>query len=177
MIYTLSYIIISVCFVLKTTEFVSNGLTIENLFRTVIPKEYDDFIMHHILRTSFSVVVYSSLPLGLFKTPLLPIFYIIKNLDILDLYWCYILIMFLFIFISVYLLGTLLVNDSEREFVHVYFNELCFLFLVPLSFFCSVVISWRSHGWNNHPLVIDLRCYDSAHWTIPAYNISTEFRS
>ncbi|VVC45853.1 Putative transmembrane protein precursor [Cinara cedri] len=139
-VYTLFCIVASVCFVSRTIEFVANGLTVENLLRTVIIKEYDNFVLHHIQRTSFSIIVYSSLPL-------------------------------------VYLLGTLFVNNSEKSFVYVYFDVLCLLFLVPIGISVSVVYNWKSNDWANHPLRIVLNHYDPADWTIPAHNITTEFRS
>ncbi|XP_025417297.1 E3 ubiquitin-protein ligase TM129 [Sipha flava] len=63
LVYTLFYILVAACFVLRTSEFVSNGLTVENLFEMFIDKEYNNFVMHHIRRTSFTVVVHSCLPL------------------------------------------------------------------------------------------------------------------
>lgn len=71
--YTLFYIIVSACFVLRTTEFVSNGVTVENLFETVIDKEYNNFIMHHIKRTSYTIIAHSCLPFGWFATLMYPI--------------------------------------------------------------------------------------------------------
>lgn len=73
LVYTLFYIVVSACFVLNTTEFVSNGVTVENLFETVIDKEYNDFIMHHIKRTSYTIIVHSFLPFGWFATIMYPI--------------------------------------------------------------------------------------------------------
>lgn len=81
-IYTLFYNIASVCFVFRTVEFVSNGLTVESLFRTVIVKEYDNFVLHHIQRTSSTIIVYSSLPLGLFKIPSYYLLWIINNVPL-----------------------------------------------------------------------------------------------
>ncbi|XP_022181873.1 E3 ubiquitin-protein ligase TM129 [Myzus persicae] len=62
LVYTLFFMIVSACFMLRTTEFVSNGLTVESLFDTVIDKEYNNFILHHIKRTSYSIIVHSGLP-------------------------------------------------------------------------------------------------------------------
>lgn len=69
LVYTLLYIFVSACFVLRTTEFVSNGLTVENLFESFVDKEYDHFVMHHIKRSTISVVVHSCLPLGQSSAP------------------------------------------------------------------------------------------------------------
>lgn len=63
LVYTLFFIIVAACFVFRNTEFVSNGLTVENLFEAFIVKEYNNFILHHIQRTSFTLVVHWCLPL------------------------------------------------------------------------------------------------------------------
>jgi len=79
-------------------------------------------------------------------------------------------------FFSVYLLGTLLVNDNEKAFVSVYFCELILLSLLPIGYSVSVVFKWKSNNWANHPLSIILSRYDSVDWTLIAQNISTEYQ-
>ncbi|XP_050437108.1 E3 ubiquitin-protein ligase TM129 [Adelges cooleyi] len=139
LIYTLFYIIVSACFVFRTTEFVSNGLTVENLFETYIGKEFDAFVTHHIKRTALTVIVHSCIPF-------------------------------------VYLLGTLIANDSETEFVYRHFYELCCLALLPIICCCSVVFKWMSNDWANHPLALLLNRYDPADWKLVANEISTEYQ-
>ncbi|XP_050533820.1 E3 ubiquitin-protein ligase TM129 [Daktulosphaira vitifoliae] len=139
LIYTLFYIIVSICFVFKTTEFVSNGLTVENLFENFVGKEYDNFIVHHIKRTSLTIIIHSSIPL-------------------------------------VYLLGTLLANDSEEEIVYQYFYELFCLALIPVVLSCSVLYKWMSNNWANHPLVKILIRYDPGDWMLVAREISMEYQ-
>lgn len=80
-------------------------------------------------------------------------------------------------FFSVYLLGTLLVNDNEKAFVSVYFNELILLSMLPIA--CSleiVVVKWKPNNWAKHPLSIILSRYNSVDWTLIAHNISTEYQ-
>lgn len=64
LVYTLFFIIVAACFLLRTTEFVTSGLTIENLFDNFIEKESANFVVHHLKRTSLSIIVHSCLPLG-----------------------------------------------------------------------------------------------------------------
>jgi len=79
-------------------------------------------------------------------------------------------------FFSVYLLGTLLVNDNEKAFVSVYFYELILLSLLPIAYSFTVVSKWKSNNWANHPLSIILSRYNSVDWTLVAQNISTEYQ-
>jgi len=79
-------------------------------------------------------------------------------------------------FFSVYLLGTLLVNDNEKAFVSVYFYELIFLALLPVGYSFSIVSKWKLNNWGNHPLSIILSRYNAVDWTLIAQNISTEYQ-
>lgn len=79
-------------------------------------------------------------------------------------------------FFSVYLLGALLVNDNEKAFVRVYFNELILLSLLPIAYSFIIVSKWKSNNWANHPLSIILSRYNSVDWTLIAQNISTEYQ-
>lgn len=80
-------------------------------------------------------------------------------------------------FFSVYLLGTLLVNDNEKSFVSVYFNELILLSILPIAFSLEiVVVKWIPNNWAKHPLSIILSRYNSVDWTLIAQNISTEYQ-
>lgn len=166
LIYTLFYTIASTCFVLRTNEFVSNGLTVENLLEAIIDKEYNNFIMHHIKRTSYSIVVHSFLPLGRFSLQMCFITYL----------RCAIVILFNFFLFPVYLFGSLFINDSEELFVNVYFYELCCFALIPIFFSCSVMLKWMSNNWANHPLAIVLSRYNPTDWTAVARSISSEYQ-
>ncbi len=64
LIYTIAYILISICLIAPPTEFVSAGLTVQNMFAPLLGSEDLNFIYHHIKRTSTTVVVHSFLPLG-----------------------------------------------------------------------------------------------------------------
>lgn len=174
LVYTLFYMIVSACFVLRTTEFVSNGLTVESLFDMVIDKEYNNFILHHIKRTSYTIVVHSSLPFGWCITlKLYYIQFILKNI-IINVHIIFHLNVC--IFFSVYLLGALLVNDNEKAFVSVYFYELILLSLLPITYSFIIVSKWKSNNWANHPLSVILSRYNSVDWTLIAQNISTEYQ-
>ncbi|XP_063703474.1 E3 ubiquitin-protein ligase TM129-like [Culicoides brevitarsis] len=60
-IYFLFALVTSFCFIFN--EFASLGLSIENLFAWFIGDEYTQFVQHHILRTSVTLVVHSALPM------------------------------------------------------------------------------------------------------------------
>lgn len=168
LVYTLLYIFVSACFVLRTTEFVSNGLTVENLFESFVDKEYDHFVMHHIKRSTISVVVHSCLPLGepsaLYRRRS-------HRVPPLVIAVCG----FSFVYIG-YLLGTRLVSDSRGAFVNGNFYELFALALLPVVVGCSVLYKWKSNNWANHPLSVTLSRYNGADWTAVARDISTEYQ-
>ncbi|XP_014255088.1 E3 ubiquitin-protein ligase TM129 [Cimex lectularius] len=63
-LYTLFYFIVSICFVLRTREFVFAGLTVENLFDFFLKNEDIDFIGYHAKRTVITLCLHSLLPLG-----------------------------------------------------------------------------------------------------------------
>ncbi|XP_050395873.1 E3 ubiquitin-protein ligase TM129 isoform X2 [Patella vulgata] len=79
--YSLIYIFICVCFLAPPTEFVSSGLTIQNLLSNFLGSEDLNFIYYHIRRTSVTVVIHSFLLLGYYIglavcAPELKLFYI-----------------------------------------------------------------------------------------------------
>lgn len=63
-IFTLFYIILSVCIIYPPVEFVSAGFTIPSIFSRVLGSEDINFITYHIKRTVVTLGVYSILPLG-----------------------------------------------------------------------------------------------------------------
>ncbi|KAK9496772.1 hypothetical protein O3M35_010569 [Rhynocoris fuscipes] len=63
-VYTLVYITIMMCFVLRNKDFVTAGFAIESIFDWFLPKEHEDFISYHIKRTSLTLFIHSMLPIG-----------------------------------------------------------------------------------------------------------------
>ena len=64
LIFTLAYIVVALCFVHPPTEFVSAGLTVQNILSGFLGSEDINFIYHHIKRTTATVLIHSFLPLG-----------------------------------------------------------------------------------------------------------------
>ncbi|XP_070693135.1 E3 ubiquitin-protein ligase TM129 isoform X1 [Pempheris klunzingeri] len=62
--FTLAYIAFSVCFVFTPNEFRSAGLTVQHLFSSWLGSEDVGFVQYHVRRTSVTVLVHCSLPLG-----------------------------------------------------------------------------------------------------------------
>ncbi|XP_022204166.2 transmembrane protein 129 [Nilaparvata lugens] len=62
-LFSLFYLLVTVCFVFRTKEFVSAGVTVESLLGSWITSEHENFILHHIQRTSLTLLVHSLLPL------------------------------------------------------------------------------------------------------------------
>lgn len=60
-IYILFSLITSFCFIFN--EFASAGVSINGIFGKFFGDEYTQFVQHHILRTSLTLIVHSSLPL------------------------------------------------------------------------------------------------------------------
>lgn len=63
-LFTLFYFLVSLCFVFRTNEFISAGLTIEYLFDKFLGSEHENFILYHIKRTSLTLITHSLLPVG-----------------------------------------------------------------------------------------------------------------
>ncbi|KAM4621096.1 E3 ubiquitin-protein ligase TM129 [Polymixia lowei] len=62
--FTLAYIVFAFCFVFTPNEFRSAGLTVQNLFSSWLGSEDVGFIQYHVKRTSITILVHSTLPLG-----------------------------------------------------------------------------------------------------------------
>ncbi|XP_033756751.1 E3 ubiquitin-protein ligase TM129-like [Pecten maximus] len=63
-LFTIFYVFFSFCLMSPPTEFVSAGITIQNVLSNYLGSEDMHFIYYHIKRTTFTVVVHSFLPLG-----------------------------------------------------------------------------------------------------------------
>ncbi|CAL8302875.1 unnamed protein product [Arctogadus glacialis] len=64
MTFTLAYIVFTFCFVFTPNEFRSAGLTVQNLFSSWLGSEDIGFIQYHVKRSSLTLLVHSSIPLG-----------------------------------------------------------------------------------------------------------------
>lgn len=63
-IYTIGYILFVIGLIYPPTEFVSAGLTIPELFSSVLGSEYNEFVQYHIKRSIVTLFVHSMLPFG-----------------------------------------------------------------------------------------------------------------
>ncbi|KAJ8316912.1 hypothetical protein KUTeg_004816 [Tegillarca granosa] len=80
LLFTLLYIFFSLCLIAPPTEFVSAGITIQNVLSNFLGSEDMNFIYYHIKRTSATVFVHSLFPLGYYVclglfSPQLQLFY------------------------------------------------------------------------------------------------------
>ncbi|XP_032222536.2 E3 ubiquitin-protein ligase TM129 [Nematostella vectensis] len=62
--FTLAYGLVAMCFFAPPKEFVSAGLTIQNILSSYLGSEDMDFVGYHLRRTASTVLVHSCLPLG-----------------------------------------------------------------------------------------------------------------
>ncbi|CDQ82497.1 E3 ubiquitin-protein ligase TM129 isoform 3-T3 [Salvelinus alpinus] len=62
--FSLAYIVLAFCFVFTPNEFRSAGFTVQNLFSGWLGSEDIGFIQYHVRRTSVTLLVHSTLPLG-----------------------------------------------------------------------------------------------------------------
>lgn len=60
----LIYAVFCTCFIFSTNEFKAAGLTVENVFSFAIKDEKADFILHHIQRMCYTLMVHTTLPFG-----------------------------------------------------------------------------------------------------------------
>ena len=66
LVYTIAYVLVSICLIAPPTEFVSAGLTVQNVLSNFLGSEEMNFIHHHIGRTTATLLFHSILPLGLY---------------------------------------------------------------------------------------------------------------
>lgn len=62
--FSLAYFVFSVCFVFSPGEFLSAGITVQNLFSSWLGSEDLNFIQYQVRRTSTTLLVHSALPIG-----------------------------------------------------------------------------------------------------------------
>ena len=63
-VFTLAYVLVSLCFVAPPREFVSAGLTVQNILSSYLGSEDMDFVGYHLKRTTSTLLIHSLLPLG-----------------------------------------------------------------------------------------------------------------
>lgn len=62
LVFTFFYILLCMCIFYPPTEFITLGLTIENLFANLLGTEEVEFIGYHQRRTSLTLFIHSCLP-------------------------------------------------------------------------------------------------------------------
>jgi hypothetical protein len=67
LLFTVLYILMSLCFVYPPNEFVSAGFTVQCLLSTWLGSENEYFIQYHIRRIVGTILCHSLLPLGTFR--------------------------------------------------------------------------------------------------------------
>ncbi|KAJ8967946.1 hypothetical protein NQ314_002562 [Rhamnusium bicolor] len=63
-VFTVLYFLLSVCILYPPTEFLTAGLTIQELFSNFLGAEQESFTTYHIRKSCLNLFVYSLLPLG-----------------------------------------------------------------------------------------------------------------
>lgn len=63
-LFTVAYVLFSLCFIAPPREFVSAGLTVQNILSSYLGSEDIDFVAYHLKRTTATVLLHSFLPLG-----------------------------------------------------------------------------------------------------------------
>lgn len=128
--YLVAYVLFALCIAIPPTEFVSAGLTLEYLCKGLLGVEQNAFIAYHLKRTSLTLVVHASLPLGFFVC-----------LQLIDG--------------SAY--STFFAGFGSLSLV--WRAVVVTSLLLPLVA-GAVVVRWRLGDWKRHPIVRTLRFYD-----------------
>jgi len=66
-LFTLAYTLVSVCIVCPPTEFISAGLTVQNVLAQLLGSEQMDFVHFQIRRTTSTMLIHAMLPVGKLK--------------------------------------------------------------------------------------------------------------
>ena len=64
-VFTITYVLVSLCFIAPPREFVSAGLTVQNILSSYLGSEDIDFVGYHLKRTTATLLLHSLLPLGI----------------------------------------------------------------------------------------------------------------
>ena len=63
-VFSFTYLLVSLCFIAPPREFVSAGFTVQNMFSRYLGSEDLDFVGYHMRRTAATVFIHCSLPIG-----------------------------------------------------------------------------------------------------------------
>uniref|UniRef100_A0A915JZV4 E3 ubiquitin-protein ligase TM129 n=1 Tax=Romanomermis culicivorax TaxID=13658 RepID=A0A915JZV4_ROMCU len=146
LIYAILYALFCVCIVFPPNEFVSSGLTLSSLFSSYLGPEIPNFVEYHIRRSCLNIFAHSCLPLG-----------------------------FLFV---------LSLNDERGValFYEHFISDYCwrlfisFSFLLPILSICLINFYFKPDDWVKHPIVHNLRTFDSENWRRAAIAVEEEYR-
>lgn len=61
-LFSIFYLLISLGIIYPATEFVSSGITIQNLFSNQLGSENEHFVQYHLKRSCITLLIHSSLP-------------------------------------------------------------------------------------------------------------------
>lgn len=64
-LFTIAYVLFSLCFIAPPREFVSAGLTVQNILSSYLGSEDINFVAYHLKRTTVTILLHSFLPLGI----------------------------------------------------------------------------------------------------------------
>lgn len=63
-IFTVLYILLSICIIYPPIEFIAAGFTVASVFGSFLGSEDEEFVRFHLRRSSLTLFVYTLLPLG-----------------------------------------------------------------------------------------------------------------
>ena len=147
--FTLFYALFCLGFVFQSREFIGAGLSPEQIFSTWIPTEDIQFIEHHMLKNSFTLILHSALP------------------------WIY---LFIYAFISTE--DPLIIQDhfayiSQNK---IFYSIFVFSLILILTTAAWVQI-WATNSWNYHPFAQKLKLQTvNNSWREVMQDINREFR-
>lgn len=149
-VYHMIFVLLTFCLIYPPTEFVSIGLTINNIFGGYFGIEDVEFVQYHIRRTSFTLLAHTFMP------------------------FAYVL----FYFIKFETLLVIEASSIFEIFVFVAWNSfVLFALIIPLIA-AVVVYCWKLNNWRRHPIAVNLSkyCNADANWERVASDINAEFR-
>lgn len=147
-VYHLVFLLFSYCVIYPPTEFVSTGLTINQLFSHFLGSEDIEFVQYHIRRTCLTLITHSFLPF------LYVLFYYLK-------------------FEYIFEYG---IDNNVLKFA--FWNAfVIFAFTVP-AIALAIAYYWYRNEWTNHPMVKNIQkyCNSGDVWDRVAADVNAEFR-
>lgn len=148
--YHMLFVLFTFCLIYPPAEFVSIGLTINNIFGGYFGIEDVEFVQYHLRRTSFTLLAHTFMPFAYV------VFYFVK---------------FETLFVTeVSSIWGILIFVAWNSFV---------TFALTVPFITgAVVYIWKLNNWRRHPIAENLRkyCNADANWERVAADINAEFR-